>query len=188
MVPFFKITSLCAIMLMGGLFSSNSSFESEGSLDSRFRESGNTTHKYYVSVSNVKYSKKAGAVQMLTRFFIDDLQKVLNARNEKQVELGDASEIKEHLEGIQYYLNLKLKTEINGAEVTPKLLGAEYEGDQILLYIEFSKSKIPATVSMEFNAFYELFEEQKNLVHFKIKGERKTMILERGQPSDHVKF
>lgn len=165
----------------------------------RFRESETTSHtldldtdqglhKYYVSVSNVKYSKKAGAMQMVTRFFIDDLERVLNARNVNQITLGKKDEIEDHYESIQKYLDLKLIATIDGKLVQPKLLGAEYEIDQIALYIEFTPTAKPENVTMEFNAFYEVFEEQKNLVHFKIDGERKTMILERAKPESTLNF
>lgn len=165
----------------------------------RFRESETTSHtldldtdeslhKYYVSVSNVKYSKKAGAMQMVTRFFIDDLERVLNARNVNQITLGKKDEIEDHYDAIQKYLDLKLIATIDGKLVKPKLLGAEYETDQIALYIEFTPTALPKNVTMEFNAFYEVFEEQKNLVHFKIDGKRKTMILERAKPESTLNF
>jgi len=41
-------------------------------------------HKYYLSVSNVSYSTKAKALQMVSRYFIDDLEDVLNERMEKR--------------------------------------------------------------------------------------------------------
>ncbi len=169
-----------------------------GFTESRFRESVTPSnhifskkvadHKYYVSVSNVKYSKKAGAMQMVTRFFIDDLERVLNARNVKQVTLGEKYKIEEHYEAIQKYLGLKLIATVDGKKVQPKLLGAEYEIDQIALYIEFTPTARPENVTLEFNAFYEVFEEQKNLVHFKINDKRKTMILERAKPESSLNF
>jgi hypothetical protein len=158
--------------------------------DVRFRESATITnlHKYYVSVSNIKYSEKAQALQMVTRFFIDDLQEVLNARNEVAIELGVAGELSQHKKAIQKYLDLKLISKINGLDISPQYLGGDYDGDQIVLYIELPTEDRPQSVSMKFDAFFEVFEEQKNLIHFKINGERKTMILERGLSMDTVKF
>lgn len=188
MTAFFKLTCSLVILFSSGFSMLPLPVENGGFMGSRFRESETTTHKYYVSVSNVKYSFKAKALQMTTRFFIDDLQEVLNARNVEQVELGVVDEISDHYPAIQQYLDLKLVTKVDGKSTAATLLGAEYEGDQIVLYIEFSPTEVPQNVRMEFNAFYELFEEQKNLIHFKIKDERKTMILERGKPTDYVKF
>lgn len=148
----------------------------------------NDNHKYYVSVSNVKYSPKAKSLQMVTRFFIDDLQEVLNARNLTPVTLGVKEEIQEHYPIIQRYLNTKLSITTNKQELKPQLIGAEYENDQIVLYVEFATGSAPTNLEMTFGAFFELFEDQKNLVHFKINGQRRTLVLERDKPTDRVKF
>jgi hypothetical protein len=145
-------------------------------------------HKYYVSVSNVKYSSKAKSLQMVTRFFIDDLQEVLNARNTTPVSLGIKDEIEQHYPAIQRYLNSKLSIQVKDQEYKPQFLGAEYENDQIVLYIEFQTGSAPSDINMTFKAFFELFKDQKNLVHFKIKGQRKTLVFERDKPTDRVKF
>ena len=181
--------ALSLTIIISGVVNFEDSLNRDKELEeSRFRESETNTHKYYVSVSNVKYSEKARALQMTTRFFIDDLQEVLNARYENQVELGVEEELTEHTPSIQKYLSAKFDVNLDRTKSEPNLLGAEYEGDQIILYIEFPALKKPAVIDMEFNAFYEVFEEQKNLIHFKINNQRKTMVLERGKPDDTVKF
>ena len=39
-----------------------------------------STHKFYVSVTNVVYSEKEDALQITSRIFIDDLEKLLEER------------------------------------------------------------------------------------------------------------
>lgn len=145
-------------------------------------------HKYYVSVSNVKYNTEAQSLQMVTRFFIDDLQEVLNTRNPIPVELGVVKDIENQYTAIERYLDAKLSIEVNGKTIQPDFIGAEYQSDQIILYIEFKTGVLPTSLEMSFNAFFELFEEQKNLVHFNINDQRKTLILERSKSSDTVSF
>jgi hypothetical protein len=155
----------------------------------RFRESEKyNLHKYYISVSNATYSKSAKSVQMVTRFFIDDLEDVINSRIQEPLELGDDATIQNIYPHLESYLAKKLEVKINGIDSIPKFLGAEYEGDQIVLYIELPSEKIPTTVSMKFTAFLELFEEQKNLVHMKINGKRRTLLMDKNKSSDTVKF
>lgn len=155
----------------------------------RFRESEkNNLHKYYISVSNATYSKSAKSVQMVTRFFIDDLEDVINSRIQDPIELGNDATIQDIYPHLESYLAKKLEVKINGIDSTPSFLGAEYEGDQIVLYIELPSDKMPTTVSMKFTAFLELFEEQKNLVHMKINGKRRTLLMDKNKSSDTVKF
>ena len=185
----FKIIVLLAMLSLG--FSSFSTIDNnkEEIELSRFRESENDNlHKYYISVSNVTYSKSSKSLQMITRFFIDDLEDVLNSRIENPVELGDSATIQDLYPLIRSYLSKKLAVTINGEDSKPSFLGAEYEGDQIALYIEIPSLNSPKEVSMKFNAFLEMFEEQKNLVHMKINGERRTLLMDKNKDIDTVKF
>jgi hypothetical protein len=193
-----KITTLllfiaCSIYGQAGtgkiFYSENSGCSENVESSSRFRESGILEyHKYYISVSNVKYNKEASSLQMVSRFFIDDMEDVLNARNPVAVELGVAADIKNHYESIQKYLNAKLYIRIKGSNLRPKLIGAEYVNDQIVLYTEFKTASSPTEIKMSFDAFCEMFEEQQNLVHFNINDERKTLVLDRSTPLESVKF
>jgi hypothetical protein len=148
----------------------------------------NHLHKYYISVSNATYSKSAQSVQMVTRFFIDDLEDVLNARIQEPIELGNKSTIEEVYPLLKKYLAKKLEVQINGGNSIPNFIGAEYEGDQIVLYIELPSKNIPEEVTMRFNAFLELFEGQKNLIHMNINGERRTLLIDKNKRTDTAKF
>jgi len=46
-----------------------------------------TAHKFYVSVTNIEHSKADKALQITTRIFIDDFQRVLEERYELKEEL-----------------------------------------------------------------------------------------------------
>jgi hypothetical protein len=148
----------------------------------------NDVHKYYISVSNATYSKSAKSVQMVTRFFIDDLEDVLNARIQDPIELGNKSTMEEVYPLLKGYLAKKLEVQINGVNSIPNFIGAEYEGDQIVLYIELPAKNIPKEVTMRFNAFIELFEGQKNLIHMNIDGERRTLLIDKNKRTDTAKF
>lgn len=147
-----------------------------------------STHKYYVSVSTVEYSEKAMSLQMITRFFIDDFEDVLAARTDRDIKLGESSELKALQPVITRYLEKKLIVKTDGKNKKINYLGAEYEGDQIVLYTEIPVEQPPQEIEMSFTAFLELFEDQKNLVHCKINGQRKTLLMHLNKKIDSVKF
>lgn len=147
-----------------------------------------SAHKYYVSVSNMKYNAEAQSLQMTTRFFIDDFEDVLTARADRSVSLGDASQLDDLKPRIARYLEKKLVVKIDDRTQEINYLGAEYEGDQIILYIEIPVAQQPAAIEMSFTAFIELFEDQKNLVHCNINGKRKTLLMHINKKTDSVKF
>ncbi|AZQ42858.1 DUF6702 family protein [Nonlabens ponticola] len=167
----------------------NSTHEDVDLLELRFRESINTTdHKYYLSVSNVAYSEKAGALQMVSRFFIDDFQDVLEARTGTEVILGNPETLPSQLALFQKYIPKRLTASIDGKDIDPKVIGAEYDADQILLYIELPVAREPNTVELSYKALFELFPDQKNLVHFKLHDKRKSLLNSKDTPVDQVKF
>ena len=58
-------------------------------------------------------------------------------------------------------------------------IGKKYDNDVVILYIEVPEVGFNAlkTISIENDILTDLFEEQKNLVHFKWKGKKKSFVL-----------
>lgn len=154
-----------------------------------FRQSvTNTAHKYYLSVSNIKYNPKAGALQMTSRFFIDDLEDAISIRAEKKIVLTKKGSIEKNKDLISDYFKAKLSVKIEDQQIVVNYLGAEVENDQLVLYIEIPVDKPPTQLEMKFTALMEIFEDQKNMVHFKINGKRKTLLMNVNKKEDAVKF
>lgn len=157
--------------------------------DLRFRESvSSTAHKYYLSVSNVKYNAKVGALQMTSRFFIDDLEDVLSARADENIILTEDGNLTKYKQLIGDYFTSRLRIKVDGELIPIDYLGSEIENDQLVLYIEIPVKREPLEIEMRFTALMELFEDQKNMVHFKIRGERKTLLMIAKKKIDSVKF
>lgn len=183
------MNKLLIVLLTFSSFFSNAAIMEHGVEELRFRESTpQTAHKYYLSVSNIKYNTKAGALQMTSRFFIDDLEDVLSARADQEIVLTQQGSLDKHKSLIGNYFRAKLKVKIDGQALDISYLGSEIETDQIVMYIEIPVAQEPSEVEMLFTALFELFEEQKNMVHFKIKGQRKTLLTDLSKKIDIVKF
>jgi hypothetical protein len=155
----------------------------------RFRESETINlHKYYLSVSNVTYSSKAKALQMTTRFFIDDLEDVLSEQSQKKLVLNNNQDILENKAALASYLEKKMEVTADKRVRAIIYLGGEIENDQVVLYIEIPVSNEPTSITMKFTAFQELFEEQKNMVHFKLQGKRVTLLMTKEKQTDSLKL
>lgn len=156
----------------------------------RFRESvtNQSLHKYYLSVSNVKYSSKAKALQMTSRFFIDDLEDVLNERLDTKMSLGNPEGLEDLKPILDRYISKRLNVTADGTALSSRVIGAEYDVDQIVIYVEMPVAKQPKTVGVSYKALFELFPEQKNLVHFKIGDSRKSLLNSMDTPIDRVNF
>ncbi len=155
----------------------------------RFRESEqNNLHKYYLSVSNVAYNHKVKALQMTTRFFIDDLETVLSLQTDAKIRINTNQDLKDLKSELSRYLNKKMELTADGKKRTIDYLGSEIENDQVILYTEIPVNQEPQSIAMKFTALQEAFEDQKNMVHFKLHGQRGTLLMTREKTTDILKL
>jgi len=136
-------------------------------------------HKFYISVTSVEYSDKDRALQITTRVFIDDFEKVLQERYGIQGNLATKDESPQVNEFIGKYLKAKFSLEVNGQNVSYDVLGKKYDNDIMILYLEVPKIDFNSisTISVQNEVLMDMFMEQKNVVHFKLGNQKKSFVL-----------
>jgi len=138
-----------------------------------------TVHKFYVSVTNIKYAEKDDALQITSRVFIDDLEALLQERYEITGKLATENESKQADEYLEKYLRQKFQVEINGEEKKYELIGRKYDTDVCVFYLEVSKIDFSTinSIQIQNEILTDLYDEQQNVVHFKIKDKKKSFVL-----------
>lgn len=133
-------------------------------------------HPYHVSVCEIVYSDEAEAVQITHRIFLDDLEKGVQQHvgNEKLVLLEDSLETHQ---GIENYLKEAFSIVVNGQNTQYTYLGGEVEDDLMWCYLEVVQVSDLKSVSIKNSLLTETYDDQNNLVHFKIGGDKKSFIL-----------
>lgn len=136
-------------------------------------------HKYYVSVTTINYSQKDDALQITTRIFIDDLEKVLEDRYDINVKLDTPEEYKSANSYIEKYFKTKFLLKVDGKEKPFTFLGKKYEVDMVVCYLEIPKVELAKAESIEIQneLLTDVFEEQQNIVNFKWNGRKKSFLL-----------
>ncbi|AYN66966.1 hypothetical protein D1013_06050 [Euzebyella marina] len=136
-------------------------------------------HKFYVSVTNVNYSEKDEAIQITSRVFIDDFDQLLLARYDLDAELASEQESPKADTYIEKYLRSKFLVSINGQPVSYDYIGKQYDADVVVLYIEVPKIDLSKTTSIEIEneILTDLYDEQQNVVHIKVKNKKKSFVL-----------
>lgn len=136
-------------------------------------------HKFYLSVTNITYSEKDDALQITSRVFIDDLEDLLRERYDIIGNLGIDIESELADEYLEKYLRAKFSLEINGELKAFDFLGRKYDTDVIIFYLEVPKVDFPTITSIQVKneVLTDLYDEQQNVIHFKIKGKKKSFVL-----------
>lgn len=136
-----------------------------------------TAHKYYVSVTQIDYVKEKQAIQVTSRIFIDDFERLLQERYDDKIILNTGKDEKEIDLYIEKYIKSKFKIKINGAVANYNFLGKEYEDDIIYCYIEIENVNEVKSFEVENRILFDLFNDQKNIVRTYINSKHKTFVL-----------
>ncbi|MEN1785397.1 MAG: DUF6702 family protein [Bacteroidota bacterium] len=136
-------------------------------------------HKFYLSVTNITYSEKDDALQITVRIFVDDLEDVLYERYGLEAYQSTGAETKPLDAYIERYLRKKLAIQLDGQTMTYSFLGKAYEEDVVLCYLELTDVGMEQLSTMEIRneLLTDLYDEQKNLVHVKWKGKKRSFIM-----------
>ncbi len=134
-------------------------------------------HKYYISVTQVDYIQKQLSVQITTRIFIDDFEKVLRERYNQDIVLAGKEETKDANKYIEKYLEDKIKVKINNQEMTLNFIGKEYDTDIVLGYLEIPNVKQINSIEITNEVLFDLFDEQQNMIKTKINSKEKSFLL-----------
>ena len=145
-------------------------------------------HEFYLSVTEIEYKAEQESLQIITRVFIDDFQKVLNDRYQADLQLSEEAEQGAVKENINKYLAQKLKINIGGEDLQLDYLGKEYDADQLILYIEVKNVASFNTIEVSNGILTDLFDDQKNVVHVKVNDKTKNLLLMREQQTDTLSF
>ncbi|MBQ0787887.1 MAG: peptidase E [Oceanihabitans sp.] len=145
-------------------------------------------HKYYVSVTKVEYVKEKESVQIISRIFIDDFEKLLRERYDEKITLDVEDEISTVNMYIERYLKDKLQININGKFENFNFLGKEYEEDIIFCYLEIEGIKEIKSFQITNRILMDIFEEQENIIRTNINGKKKSLLLRKGNDKGVLNF
>ncbi|WP_036158583.1 DUF6702 family protein [Maribacter forsetii] len=141
-------------------------------------------HKFYISVTNVDYSEKDEAVQIITRVFIDDMNTVLKERYGYPAVLGTDKETAIDKEFLEKYLRTKFLVEINGKTAKYDFIGHKYDSDMVICYLEVPNVSLNTLkqIGITNEVLTDIYDDQQNVVHMKIDGQKKSYVLIKSSP------
>lgn len=145
-------------------------------------------HEYYISLTKVDYIAEKESVQIIMRFFIDDLEKVLETRTELPMELATKNEHENTDRFLEAYIRAKFKVDINGRDQTYTYLGKEYEHDIVYIYLEIENVKEIKSIQVQNAMLFEEFESQQNFIKLTLGEIQKTFILVKANDKEMLKL
>ena len=145
-------------------------------------------HKYYISVTQINYLEDEQSIQIISRIFIDDFEKLLRERYDEGITLTSKDEPKTTDLYIERYLKEKIKIKINNEASNMVFIGKEYDADLVKCYLEIEAVKQIETFEVSNTVLFDVFEDQQNIVKTKINSKQKSLILFPQKNSAVLKF
>ena len=140
-----------------------------------------TTHPYYVSTLEIDYRPDRSALQITLRVFTDDWQLMLNTHYDKSLRLDPDTDEEQMVTHSTDYLQQHLELNLNGTDVTPSVLGREYQDDQLVLYLEVAGVAELQTLVVSNRILFSELEGQQNIIRIKTPTKRKSFLQTQGQ-------
>ena len=131
-------------------------------------------HRMPEGLTTIERNPNTDTIEITHRFHLHDAEEAM------QVILSDGNLTLESIEG-RAKLALHVETDFqiadgeSDAPISLLLVGAQIEGDQILVFQEYT-GKFPTAIKVRHDAFRDAFPQQANTLNFKLDSRIRTLV------------
>ena len=147
-----------------------------------------TAHKYYLSLTQIKYKKEVKSIQVIINVFMDDIEEALNKDFKIDLQLTTKDELKNNDVYFEKYLNQKLEFKVNNNQEKFNYVGKEYDGDLVYFYLEIKDIENINSINVINNILTNHFPKQQNLIKSKVGTTYKSVLLTKDKNSAQLKY
>lgn len=147
-----------------------------------------STHKYYLSLTQIEYKSESKSIQIIINVFMDDIETALNKENTIDLQLTTKKELKNNDIYFEHYLKKNLQFKIDAISKSFNYLGKEYDGDLIYFYLEIEHIENVQTIEVTNKILTDYFPEQENLIKSKVDKKHKSVLLTKENDKGLLKF
>lgn len=136
-------------------------------------------HEYYLSVARLEYDSEHQDFEMSVWFFADDIG--LKMSELAGYEVDWSADHKKAADSLleAYLSDVLYLIDASGEDQYFELMGTREDGELIYAYLKKHEPQ-PEGYSAQFISLAELFESQKNLLHFKSDQGKRTLYFKKG--------
>ena len=139
-----------------------------------FLVSAKPIHPYHVGSVEINYNAKTKTFEISAKFFLDDLENSLNAKYNKTLHFGEEKSKAGLDQVLENYFAEYFKLKSNNKFLKINYLGFEEDKESVNVYLESEATEMPKKVETAVSLLYSFFDDQMNIVHIIVNGERKS--------------
>ncbi|HEX7902656.1 MAG TPA: DUF6702 family protein [Chitinophagaceae bacterium] len=131
-------------------------------------------HPFHVSVLEINHNATDKTLEISCKIFTDDFEKVLAKNYNTKVDLINPPNKAAMDTLVRKYLFSHLSIKANGKPVSFSYIGFEDDKEAAYGYIEVENVPSVAKLDIATNMMYDMFEDQVNIMHVIVNGNRKS--------------
>lgn len=134
-------------------------------------------HPYHLGSVEFNYNAKSATFEITGKFFLDDLENAINKKYGTTLHFQDDKFKPRMKEAIKNYFLEYIKFKVNNKMLKINFIGYEEDKESVNIYLESEPIKSPKKVETSVSALYNLYEDQMNIIHIIVNGDRKSQKL-----------
>jgi len=150
-------------------------------------ETNASLHPIHISTVELEHNAADKNLEITCKIFWDDFETVLTkTNNNKRVDLTNEKNLELNNKLISAYINNHFSLFLDGKQVPLSFVGFEKEDAVIYSYLEVNNISTVKKVSITNNIMHDMFEDQTEIIHVIVNGNRKSTKLD--YPAKNAEF
>ncbi len=138
----------------------------------------NPIHPFYVSVIEINHNAGDKNLEISCKIFTDDFETALGKASGTKVDLFNPRDKQAVEKQITAYIKKHLLIKLDGKPVSLEFVGFERESEAVWSYLQVSSTNPPKKIDIHNALLYDSFDQQINLMHISVGGNRKSTKLD----------
>jgi hypothetical protein len=131
-------------------------------------------HPYHVGSVEINYNSKSKTFEVTGRFFLDDLENGLSEKYGKPFHFNDEKYTTQLNVALKNYCTEYFKLKTNNQFLKVNYVGYEEDNESVNVFLESEVVNNPKKVEAAVSFLYNLYDDQINIVHVIVYGNRKS--------------
>jgi len=135
-------------------------------------------HPLYIAVTEINYNAKDKILEVSCKVFTNDFETVLGKMAGAKVDLSSAKDKAASDKLIVDYVGRHLRLKVDGKPVQLHFVGSENEEDGTWSYFQVNDIQAAKRIDVGNDLLYDGFNQQINIMHVTVGGQRQSMRLD----------
>lgn len=131
-------------------------------------------HPYHVGSVEINYNNQSKTFEISGRFFLDDLENSLSSKYNKTLHFNDKKYKTQLDDALKLYCAEYFKLKANNEFLKINYVGFEEDQESVNIYLESEAVTNPKKIETAVSFLYNYFDDQMNIIHIIINGDRKS--------------